>query len=95
MTDQELIEGLTHESEPFKDFFKGILAAKVAHANAVCGLEATEFVEALARMFKDPESLRNLSVEHRMAVKVAYTQAKAGWIGLTKSYLPDASVVKH
>ena len=95
MTDQDLIDSLAQEQEPFKDFFKGLLAAKVAHAKAVCGFEDTEFVEALALMFKDPESLRNLSEEHRMAVKVAYAQAKAGWIGVTKSYLPDASVVKH
>lgn len=95
MTDQELIEGLTHESEPFKNFFRMLLVGKVAHANAMCGYEDTEFVEALDRMFDDPESLRSLSVEHRTSVKFAYSQAKAGWAGVTKSYLPDASVVKH
>lgn len=95
MTDQELIDGLARESEVFKNFFRVLLAVKVAHANAVCGFEDTEFVEALNRMFDDPDSLRNLSVEHRTAVKSAYLQAKAGWIGVTKSYLPDASVARH
>ena len=91
MTDQELIDGLALESEPFKNFFRVHLALKVNHANAVCGYGYPEFVAALNRMFDDPGSLRQLSVEHRMAVKSAYLQTKAIWEEVARE---QAAVVK-
>lgn len=73
------IDELLQESAEFLEFFRATLDEHIAQVSLQCGYTDRRFVAVIDRMFEDPDVLMTISVEHRVAISIAYAKARYAW----------------